>query len=244
LPELNAKQGIKTREDLSGQVTLDAMARLFPPSSHPHLFLDLSNRACSECVVDCDDDACMTEIDDRCTDQCVIVPCDDPEHGDVQCPEGKCESTCAIPESCPLVSASLYNFLTTSDVAFQPGHAPAPCETLQYTGISCPQDGCGLACGSTCDDPDSCSFVNAVSARYPKARCSPILTLLSRPSSFIHKAPESPLSILTHLILTQAIGTRRSTPSYAPVESKLKTTLHLTISYETLMRGPLRLFPP
>ena len=109
LPRIN---GLITRATVKG-ICEDlpshpyAMARLFPPSSHPHLILDVSNRACAECVVDCDDAACKAQIDDRCTEQCrgVIVPCDDPEHDDMQCPEGKCESsTCDIPDDCSLVS--------------------------------------------------------------------------------------------------------------------------------------------
>lgn len=80
------------------------MARLFPPHLHPHHILEIPNRACSECVVDCDDASCVAGIDDRCTDQCVIVPCDNPQHGGIQCPEGNCGSTCEVPDNCPLVS--------------------------------------------------------------------------------------------------------------------------------------------
>jgi len=161
------------------------MARLFPSSPHPHLIPDVPNRACPECVVDCDDDACTAKIDDQCTEQCrgVIVPCDDPEHGDIQCPEGKCESSaCDIPDNCSLVSTFHEISLTTSDVTFQLGHDLATCETLQHTGTSCAQDGYGLTCGGpTCDDPDNCSFVDIVSAEYPKA-----------PLSFETKAKEIP----------------------------------------------------
>jgi len=55
----------------------------------------------------------------------------------------------------------------TSDVAFQLGHAT--CETLQHTDTSCARGGCSLTCGSMCDDPDNCSFVDVVSAGYPNA---------------------------------------------------------------------------
>ena len=104
LPGINGLTRV-TCEDLSGHPY--AMARLFPPSPNPHLFPDVPNRACPECIVDCDDDACTAKIDDHCTEQCrgVIVPCDDPEHRDIPCPEGKCESsTCDIPDNCSLVS--------------------------------------------------------------------------------------------------------------------------------------------
>ena len=86
------------------------MVRLIPhsPSPSPPRVLDVANIACSECVVDCDDAACLAEINDRCTEQCVIVPCDNPEHGDIECPEGNCESPCVVPDVCPLVSAFLY----------------------------------------------------------------------------------------------------------------------------------------
>ena len=84
------------------------MARLIPHSPPlPSRILDPSNLACSECVVDCDDADCMAEIDDHCTEQCVIVPCDSPEHGDIQCPKGSCESTCGAPDTCFLVSSIL-----------------------------------------------------------------------------------------------------------------------------------------
>jgi hypothetical protein len=96
-------------EDLSGRaVALTpvhyTMARLIPHS--PPRTLDPSNLACSECVVDCDDADCMAVIDDRCTEECVIVPCDNPEHGNVQCPKGSCESTCGTPDTCFLVSST------------------------------------------------------------------------------------------------------------------------------------------
>jgi len=143
------------------------MARLIPHSP-PSRIPDVADLACSECVVDCNDEACMAKIDDRCTEQCVIVPCDNPEHGDIQCPEGSCESTCGVPDDCPLVSSVLWNALTTSDTAIQPGHSHAPCET-QHGGITCAQDSCSIACDSACDDPDHCSLVNAVSSGYLKS---------------------------------------------------------------------------
>jgi hypothetical protein len=80
------------------------MARLIPHSPPlPSRILDPSNLACSEC----DDADCMAEIDDHCTEQCVIVPCDSPEHGEIQCPKGSCESTCGVPDTCFLVSSIL-----------------------------------------------------------------------------------------------------------------------------------------
>jgi len=148
------------------------MARLIPHSPPPRT-LDLSHLACSECVVDCNDTDCIAEIDDRCTDQCVIVPCDNPELGDIQCPKGDCESTCGVPDPCSLVSSILYNVLAISDIALQSGHPHAACETFQHRGITCAQNSCSM---STCDDPDNCSLVNAVSLRYPESY-SPILTL-------------------------------------------------------------------
>jgi hypothetical protein len=147
-------------------VALYAMAHLFPPSP-PSRILDVANVACSECVVDCNDEACMAEI------KCVIVPCDNPEHGgDIQCPEESCESTCKVPDNCPLVSSILWNTLTTSNIALQPGNPHAACETLQHRGISCEQDSCSIACESACDDPDNCFLANAVSSRYLK--CTPL----------------------------------------------------------------------
>ena len=79
------------------------MARLFTPPTcnDSHLIMDLSNSTCSECVLDCDDATC---VDDRCTDQCVIVACDDPEHADTPCSEDICESACVDPKHCFLVS--------------------------------------------------------------------------------------------------------------------------------------------
>jgi hypothetical protein len=163
------------------------MARLIPHSPPPpSRILDPSNLACSECVVDCDDADCMAEIDDHCTEQCVVVPCDSPEHGDIQCPKVSCESTCGVPDTCSLVSSILWNALTISDFALQSGHPHAACETYQHRGISCAQNNCSL---STCDDPDNCSLVNAVSSRYLKATLYP--NSLSRQSAFLHIAPKT-----------------------------------------------------
>src|SRR6266478_3552037 len=102
------------------------MARLIPHSPPPSRVLDVSNLACSECVADCSDDDCMAEIDDHCTEQCVIVPCDNPEHGDgdIQCLEGNCESTSRVSDNCPLVSGILCNALLMSDVALLAGAPP------------------------------------------------------------------------------------------------------------------------
>lgn len=148
------------------------MARLIPHSPPPSRIPDPSNIACSECVVDCDDADCMAEIDDRCTDKCVIVPCDNPEHGDVQCPKGSCESTCGVPDACSLVSSissdAPLRYLT---VALQSGHPHATaCETFQHRGITCEQNGCSI---STCDDPDNCSLVDAVSFGFLEATTLP-----------------------------------------------------------------------
>ena len=143
------------------------MARLIP---HSPRILDVPNPTCSECVVDCNDAACVAKIDDRCTDQCVIVPCDNPEHGNTQCPEGNCESTCGVPDDCPLVSTTPCIAITISDIALQPVYPLAACETLQHRGIAYAQDSCSsMECESTCDDPDNCFLVNAVSSRYLNA---------------------------------------------------------------------------
>jgi hypothetical protein len=142
------------------------MARLITHSPPPSRTLDSSNIACSECVVDCDDADCMAEIDDHCTEQCVIVPCDNPEHGDMQCPKGNCESTCGVPDPCSLVSIILWNALTISDIVLQSGHPHAACDTFQHRGITCAQNSCSM---STCDDPDNCSLVDAVSSRHLNA---------------------------------------------------------------------------
>ncbi|KAH9962637.1 hypothetical protein BC827DRAFT_1197155 [Russula dissimulans] len=115
------------------------MARVYPPNSHPPRVLETSNLACSECVVDCNDAACTSEIDDHCTDQCVVVPCDIPDHDDVKCPKGSCESACVASDICPL-----------------PAHAVSVCEASQSKGIFCVQDSCNVAC----DDAISCPLVD------------------------------------------------------------------------------------
>ena len=89
------------------------MARQFALDSH-HCVMDAATSACSECVLECNNAACIGDIDGRCTDQCVIVACD----GDIQCSEGSCESTCEDPNNCPLVRHLSYNPCTTADVAF------------------------------------------------------------------------------------------------------------------------------
>jgi len=93
------------------------MARLFTPATgnDPHRVMDLPNRACPECVPDCDDVACVGDFEDRCTDQCVIVACDDPEHGDTPCSEDICESACVDPKHCLLVSLLSRRTLMTLD---------------------------------------------------------------------------------------------------------------------------------
>src|ERR1700761_4880627 len=98
------------------------MARLFTPAvgNDSHRIMDLSNRTCSECVVDCDDVAC---VDDRCTDQCIIVACDDPEHGDTPCSEEICESACVDPKHCfvvSLLSKCIFMILDTHSSACTP----------------------------------------------------------------------------------------------------------------------------
>ena len=107
-----------------------SMARLMPHSPLPPHIPDPSNLACSECVVDCDDADCMAEVDDRCTEQCVIVPCDSPEHGDIQCPKGDCESTCGVSDTCSLVCTILWNTLTISDICTSVG---APSRSVRDT---------------------------------------------------------------------------------------------------------------
>lgn len=115
------------------------MARLFTPaaSNDSHRTMDLSNSTCSECVLDCDDEAC---VDDRCTEQCIIVACDDPEHADAPCSKEICESACADPKHC-----------------FLPVHQLIACES-HHQDAPCAQDGCNLLCESACDDPETCSL--------------------------------------------------------------------------------------
>lgn len=90
------------------------MARLFAPAAgkDSHRIMDLASPTCSECVLDCDDVAC---VDDRCTDQCIIVACDDPEHGDAPCSKDICESACVDPKHCSLVSLLSKPTLMTLD---------------------------------------------------------------------------------------------------------------------------------
>jgi len=145
------------------------MARVYPPKSHTPRILEASNIACSECVVDCNDAACTAKIDDHCTDQCVIVPCDIPDHDNAQCPEGSCESACVASDNLPLVSVIPNNVLSISDVAPQPGHAVSVCEPSQSKGVFCIQDDCDVACERQCDDAASCSLVTTVSATCLKA---------------------------------------------------------------------------
>ena len=151
------------------------MARPTPHSPSPCI-PEVANIACSECVVDCNDAACLAEISDRCTEQCVIVPCDNPEHGDIQCPEGSCESPCVAPDVCPLVSSDFFgSYFASSDVVLQPVQPHAACEAFQHRGITCAQDSCSVACESTCDDPDNCFLVNTVSS-VPDGYTSPTKT--------------------------------------------------------------------
>ncbi|KAI0272774.1 hypothetical protein BC834DRAFT_362681 [Gloeopeniophorella convolvens] len=124
------------------------MAHSLAHSSPPFHHMDLSSSACAECIVDCHDAACEGELGERCTDQCVIVACDNPDHENMQCSRENCKATCEDPTHCPL-----------------PVHSFPPCEEPHHKDVSCTstQDRCIGACESSCSDPRNCPFGNAVS---------------------------------------------------------------------------------
>ena len=59
-------------------------------------------RACPDCVTDCQEPSCTAaEMTSQCTDQCVVVACTDPTHGEMSCHAPMpCDATCDGMEVC------------------------------------------------------------------------------------------------------------------------------------------------
>ncbi|KAL1943110.1 hypothetical protein VTO73DRAFT_4781 [Trametes versicolor] len=53
--------------------------------------------ACQECAQDCDSSVCEVELTEECTEQCVVVACNDAHHGAAPCeemPDASCSKEC------------------------------------------------------------------------------------------------------------------------------------------------------
>ncbi|KAI8996548.1 hypothetical protein BD414DRAFT_512920 [Trametes punicea] len=67
--------------------SVDECAGCGPQSAIPSL-------GCEECAQECDSAACTVELTSQCTDQCVVVACNDAHHGSPSCEENLAGSTC------------------------------------------------------------------------------------------------------------------------------------------------------
>jgi hypothetical protein len=72
---------------------------------HPGLtFVPPVPPPCAECVTDCQEPCSVVEMTSQCTDQCVVIACHDPDHGDWNCQEGHailpCDLTCEDSKDC------------------------------------------------------------------------------------------------------------------------------------------------
>lgn len=52
--------------------------------------------ACEECVQECEDGSCDLELTEQCTDQCIVVPCNDAHHGYASCETANAIAGCDI----------------------------------------------------------------------------------------------------------------------------------------------------
>lgn len=57
-----------------------------------------SQAACADCVTECNEPTCPPGaiITSQCTDQCVVIACNDPDHGDMNCHGGRGPSHCDL----------------------------------------------------------------------------------------------------------------------------------------------------
>ena len=52
--------------------------------------------ACEECVQECEQGTCELELTEQCTEQCVVVPCNDAHHGLAPCEAANAIAGCDI----------------------------------------------------------------------------------------------------------------------------------------------------
>lgn len=62
---------------------------------------------CSECVQECEDGACDSLLTEQCTEQCVVVPCNDAHHElppcDASSVPGSCDIMCVDDTDCSVL---------------------------------------------------------------------------------------------------------------------------------------------
>lgn len=96
-----------TYDALSSQPEPTLAADLPPPSSDENsCCCDMEiavSEPCEECVQECEQGAChLNELSEQCTDQCVVVPCNDAHHGFLTSGYGApCEIVCPDNTNCP-----------------------------------------------------------------------------------------------------------------------------------------------
>jgi hypothetical protein len=84
---------IRTRER---NTSMDTNAFVYPGGR-------ITEDACAKCVTECQDASCtVPEKTSQCTDQCVVVACNDPSHGEMSCHGAQhCDVTCDNGADCP-----------------------------------------------------------------------------------------------------------------------------------------------
>lgn len=69
----------------------------------------LEEEDCTECLVNCQDPACVSELSQQCTDDCFIVPCDDPNHSAL-CMDEDCAALCDSSADCSFTHRPVCRF--------------------------------------------------------------------------------------------------------------------------------------
>ena len=87
-----------------------AMTAMNQSATEESLFLDgntfihagTQDIQCAECATECQDAACpAVAMTSQCTDQCVVVACNDPKHGQMNCHGSRhCDATCGVETDC------------------------------------------------------------------------------------------------------------------------------------------------
>ena len=69
---------------------------------------------CEECVQECEEGSCDLRLTEQCTDQCVVVPCNDAHHGYVPCEEANvvagCDIMCTDDPECDAFDSIVSNY--------------------------------------------------------------------------------------------------------------------------------------
>jgi hypothetical protein len=76
--------------------SMDSNAFMYPGGG------PITEDTCVECTTECQDATCtVPERTSQCTDQCVVVACDDPSHGEMSCHNAHhCDAACENGAEC------------------------------------------------------------------------------------------------------------------------------------------------